>query len=1208
MTISGSINDSYSGVISSGSNGKIVKSGTGTQALCGANTYSGGTTVSGGTLVIGNTSALGSDGLTVSGGTLDLNGQYLIVPSLSGSSGYIGNNSTSSNGVLQVNGSSSYFGGVIEDAIDINGTKTTSLFVHSGTLTLTGENTYTGGTYIGASTLIINKDSALGKVPDNPQTNNISFWESTSTIQPSANLTLNVNRGIDIISNSPATFNIPPNYSMTVDGDISGNGSIVKTGSGTLTISGNNTYSGDTEMNGGMLSVTGFSNLGNGGANNGLSFSGGTLQVTGSGTITLNKTTTINSGGGTFDISGASTIVSNEGVISGPQGTIGGNLTKTGAGTLILGGNNIYSDTAINGGILSITNFHNLGFYGLSFNGGTLQITGSGAINKATTIYNGGGTFDISGSGISVSNSLTIGGTGALTKTGAGTLTLGGSSSNTYSGLTTVNAGTLVLAKSANAVAIAGSVLYITGDDTHSATVQYTGSSTNMIGDSVPITINRYGTLDLNGKTDTLGALNFNGGGAIPTGSGIIYLIGNVSYSTNANGVAASISGKITLHANSTFTIADDANLTSEMGVSAVIANDDSGSYGITKEGSGRLTFTSLNSYEGDTNIQNGTLELYDTGSLSYKSNIFLSANVTLLITGGTHGLGTIDGNGNGYVHVTNYYSNYGQLSVDSLDCSTYLVDSGCTLLINPLPGGPWPARIESVTSPNSDGSYTSGDTILVDVTFDESLTVTGTPQLRLDTGENEVYATYLSGSGTSTLRFEYTVQVGDITSDLDYWDTGALMLNGGTIQNSYQVDANLALYVPGQTNSLSANCNLSLETPAGTLDPSFGTNGKVATNLGGTETGKAMAIQADGKIIVAGAGANGDSYLVRYLPGGGIDNADFGTNGIVTIAEMTATAVALQTDGKILVAGYVDNGANSYDFCLLRYNADGSPDTNFGDGGRVLTDFASGSYDRAFGMVVQSDGKIVVAGGSDDDFALARYCVNDGTLDTNFGTAGKATTSFGEWSACGYALAIQTIDSAEKIIVAGYYNASFALARYNPDGALDTSFGSNGKVTTSLGDYPVYAVSCSIAIQQSDNKIVVAGYCGHIPSGSEDFAVARYTAGGALDTSFNQTGKVITDFGDSLDYGYAVVIQHIGSVDKIVVAGCTWNEESGYNFALARYNTDGSLDNSFGSEGILTTSFDGDACAYAMTIQSDGKLVVAGGANGDFALARYYI
>jgi uncharacterized delta-60 repeat protein len=136
----------------------------------------------------------------------------------------------------------------------------------------------------------------------------------------------------------------------------------------------------------------------------------------------------------------------------------------------------------------------------------------------------------------------------------------------------------------------------------------------------------------------------------------------------------------------------------------------------------------------------------------------------------------------------------------------------------------------------------------------------------------------------------------------------------------------------------------------------------------------------------------------------------------------------------------------------------------------------------------------------------------------------------------------------------------------------------------------------------------VVAGYSGNIPSGGENFAVVRYTSSGQLDTSFNQTGIVVTDFGDSLDYAYAVTIQQVGSVEKIIVAGRSWNEESGDNLVLARYNADGSLDESLGSGGVLTSGLDGSTGACSMMFQADGRLLVVGGVYGDFALARYFV
>ena len=369
-------------------------------------------------------------------------------------------------------------------------------------------------------------------------------------------------------------------------------------------------------------------------------------------------------------------------------------------------------------------------------------------------------------------------------------------------------------------------------------------------------------------------------------------------------------------------------------------------------------------------------------------------------------------------------------------------------------------------------------------------------------------------------------------------------------------------------------------------LDSSFGISGKVTTDIGaGTiDYGTKAAIQNDGKIIVVGNSASADYSvrdfaLVRYSSTGLLDTS-FGAAGKVTTdfgSSDDAWSVLVQNDGKLIVAGYSGNN-----FALARYTNTGSLDTSFDTDGKVTTDF--GGDDYGFSASVQNDGKIIVAGSSNTDFALARYNT-DGSLDTSFDTDGKVTTNFGGND---YGADVQ-IQTDGKIIVAGVSNNDFALARYNTDGSLDTSFGTAGKVTTDLGTNIDYAYEVAI---QSDGRIVLAGTSGN------NFALTRYTSTGALDNSFGIGGKVSTDIGSgTFDFGYAIAIQNDG---KIIVGGYSEG-----NFALVRYTNTGALDTLFNTDGKLTTEFEGTA--NSVVIQSDGKIVVAGVSNNDFALARYY-
>jgi uncharacterized delta-60 repeat protein len=340
----------------------------------------------------------------------------------------------------------------------------------------------------------------------------------------------------------------------------------------------------------------------------------------------------------------------------------------------------------------------------------------------------------------------------------------------------------------------------------------------------------------------------------------------------------------------------------------------------------------------------------------------------------------------------------------------------------------------------------------------------------------------------------------------------------------------------------------------AGDLDRSFGTGGKVTTDFAGDQdTARALVVQGT-KLVAAGSGT--------AVPGG--------------------------------------LGA----FALARYNPDGTLDTTFGTGGKVTTDFPGGGDANA--LAVQADGKLVAAGSTEFfavDFAVARYNP-DGSLATSFGTGGQVVTDV-DGTDRASALALQ----GGKLVAGGLSfsatagtNGDFGLVRYNPDGTLDTSFGAGGRVTTDFVGFTDWAFA--LAVQ--GGKLVAAGRAGF--EGNDDFGLVRYNADGSLDPSFGAGGKVTTDFaraGGSFDEARALVVQ--GS--KLVAAG---NVGPFFDFGLARYKADGTLDRSFGSGGKVTTNFAGQTDeAFGLAVQADGRLVAAGFmlsefGEMDFALARY--
>ncbi|HYC45324.1 MAG TPA: DUF4347 domain-containing protein, partial [Burkholderiales bacterium] len=376
----------------------------------------------------------------------------------------------------------------------------------------------------------------------------------------------------------------------------------------------------------------------------------------------------------------------------------------------------------------------------------------------------------------------------------------------------------------------------------------------------------------------------------------------------------------------------------------------------------------------------------------------------------------------------------------------------------------------------------------------------------------------------------------------------------------------------------------------------------EVTTDFGAADVGRALAVQSDGRIVVAGhtnGGKNTDFALVRYNANGTHD-ASFSSDGRVVAdiggSDDEAYGIALQTDGRIVVVGRAA-GAGAPDFAVMRFNTNGTLDTTFNGDGKLVTDFIGG-IDEAASVRIQSNGRIVVAGFSivrDEDFALARYTTS-GMLDTTFDGNGTLTTTFGG-NERAYALAVQ---SDGKIVVAGYSDAAgeedFAVARYNTNGTLDTTFSVDGLVTTDIGASDrAHAVAV-----QADGKIVVAGFSNN--GNHDDFALVRFNANGTLDMAFDGDGKVVTDFSKQHDRVHSIALQTNGA---IVVAG-TSHTGVDEDFALARYSTSGALDTSFSGDGIFSHAIAAGAeQAYAVALQANGGIVAAGSSSGDFAALR---
>lgn len=421
------------------------------------------------------------------------------------------------------------------------------------------------------------------------------------------------------------------------------------------------------------------------------------------------------------------------------------------------------------------------------------------------------------------------------------------------------------------------------------------------------------------------------------------------------------------------------------------------------------------------------------------------------------------------------------------------------------------------------------------------------------------------------------------------------------------------ALISAGLFTQVRASADEILPAAAGDLDPSFGAAGKVTTDFGVPAQVNAMVIQSDGKLIVAGfvqLPTGNDFALARYNPNGSLDTS-FGDGGSVATdfsgGDDRAIAMSLQPDGKIVVAGQATTPSGGIDFALARYKSNGGIDPSFGSGGKVTADF-SAREDRILAVVVLPDGRIVAGG-------------------TATNSAGVATGAFALYNHDGSLIVKDSDDPADFVMI--------SAAAIQPDGKLvgagsvlegqgprhdfrvdrsaagsledDTGFGDQGQVTTDFGGNDD---ALALALP-SNGKLVVAGVSGF--AGVAEFAVARYNNNGSLDSSFGSGGKVKTSSLGSAGkpaFANAVVVQ---SDNKIVAAGISTPGAAGSDFTLLRFNDDGSLDPTFGSGGKLTTDFfGGDDAARAALIQPDGKIVVAGfasqgpGGSRRVAIARY--
>ncbi len=333
--------------------------------------------------------------------------------------------------------------------------------------------------------------------------------------------------------------------------------------------------------------------------------------------------------------------------------------------------------------------------------------------------------------------------------------------------------------------------------------------------------------------------------------------------------------------------------------------------------------------------------------------------------------------------------------------------------------------------------------------------------------------------------------------------------------------------------------------------------------------------------------------------------------------------SLAIQPDGKILLGGYC-RGVSNDDFCIARFNPNGTLDTTFRSSGKVIQPIGSG-HDFGQSLAIQPDGKILLGGhccinNNRYSFSIARFNsdgISDGTLDTSFGDSGKViqgiyTTQGNQTTqtqATGQSLAIQRdgkiLLGGRCLIIMGFNE--FCIARFNPNGTLDTDFGSpDGYIIQSL--YPSEDWGYSLAIQPDDGKILLGGSCINPNNANRwEFCIARFNSDGisdgTLDTSFGNSGRVRQAIGSGNNWGQSLVIQPDG---KILLGGYCHNG-SNFDFCIARFNPNGTLDTTFGTGGkVIQPISSADDKGYSLAIQTDEKILLGGTCDGDFCIARF--
>jgi len=381
------------------------------------------------------------------------------------------------------------------------------------------------------------------------------------------------------------------------------------------------------------------------------------------------------------------------------------------------------------------------------------------------------------------------------------------------------------------------------------------------------------------------------------------------------------------------------------------------------------------------------------------------------------------------------------------------------------------------------------------------------------------------------------------------------------------------------------------LMAQAGSLDPTFGSQG-IATTPGTSFA--AAALQSDGKIVAVGASSNGPTVL-RYHTNGALDST-FGTGGQVTLNNNdsgSAFAVAIQRDGKILVAT-----PDKEQLGIFRLNTNGSLDTSFGSKGVAAISSTSIFLTPAIGTIALAGDKIlVVAQSTSFGSEVFARLLSNGTLDSSFGTNGAAALASGAQM-----LALQP---SGKILVLASMFTQGAVSRYEANGSLDATFGGAGQAAG-------FGTGGAMAVIDSSSKFIVAGSLVTPPLtppvNTMGFLLVRYKSNGNIDTTFGKNGVTTTPFpGNQFSAVAAGALESNGDIVAGGSTAATPNDSRISDFALARYTASGTLDTTFGTNGLVTTTIGSAGSAInTLLIQTNGKILAFGNSGAGTTIARY--